>query len=129
MLDPSEHFLGPAVPCSWFPFLGTRGEHAWVSRATMNFWKHDEEDETEPSNSVALEFARRPVCSFFPVLKDYLSVLRGSWEDGNCPDGDSYGWVRPTTIIATRLGARRSSDRHLIRNVMPFGFDLGDHDT
>ncbi len=86
------------------------------------------EGEAEPSNSGALEFARRAVCSFFPVQKEYLSALRGSWEDGNC-DGDSYGWVRPTTIITTRLGARRSSDRHLIRNVLPFGFDLGDHAT
>jgi hypothetical protein len=29
--------LTPVVSCSWFPFLGTRDEHTWGSRETMNF--------------------------------------------------------------------------------------------
>ncbi len=41
------------VSYSWFPFLGTRGEHTWVSRATKNSWKNDSEGESELERSGA----------------------------------------------------------------------------
>jgi hypothetical protein len=107
-----------------FPFLGTRDEHTWGSRETMNFWKHDTEGEADPSSSGALELVRQDGCSFFPLQKEYLSALRRSWEDGNCHDGGNCRWARPTTISATRLGTRRSRDRHLFRSVLSFGFGL-----
>jgi hypothetical protein len=95
----------------------------------MNFWKHDEEGETEPSSSGALVLVRQDVCSFFPLQKEHLSALRRPWEDGNCLDGGSCGWARPTIISATRLGARRIRGRHLLRSVLTFGFGLGVHTT
>ncbi len=36
----SRKDLVPAVPYSWFPFPGTRGEHTWGSRATKRSWAH-----------------------------------------------------------------------------------------
>jgi hypothetical protein len=66
---------------------------------------------------------------FFPLKKEHLSTLRRSWEDGNCRDGDSCGWARPTTISAVRLGAHGSSGRHSLRSLLPCGFGLGDRTT
>jgi hypothetical protein len=95
----------------------------------MNFWKHDAEGETEPSSSWVLVLVSQDVRSFFPLQKEHLSAVRRSWEDGNCHNGGSCGWARPTTISATRLGARRSKDRHLLWSVLSFGFGLGGHAT
>ena len=81
------------VPNSWFPFLGTRGEHTWGSRATKNSWKHDAEGEAELESSGSLELVMQDVCSFFPQKKEHLSALGRSWEDGICRDGDSCGWA------------------------------------
>jgi hypothetical protein len=97
----------------------------------MNFWKHDEEVETEPSSSGALVFVRQTVYSFFALQKEWvqmlllLSTLRRSWEDGNCHDGGSYGWARPTTISATLLGTLRIRDRHLQQELAASAFVRG----
>jgi hypothetical protein len=53
--------LAPAVPYSWFPFLGTRAEHTWGSRATKNSWKPGAEGEAELKSSGALELAQQDV--------------------------------------------------------------------
>jgi hypothetical protein len=89
----------------------------------MDFWKHDAEDEVEPSSSGALDLAREDGFSFFPIQKEHLSAVRRSWEDGKCHDGDSYGWSRTTTISATRLRARRNNDRHFLWSALLLGFD------
>ena len=49
-----------------------------------------------------------------------MSVIRRSWDDGNCHDGDRYRWSRPTTPAS---GTRRSRDRsHLLMRRLLFSF-------
>ncbi len=110
----SRRDLVPAVPYSWFPFPGTRGEHTWGSRATKRSWTHVAEGE-------ALELAMQAVYSFCPLEKDHWSALGRSWDCGNCRDGDSCGWAMPT-ISASALRAVGSKGRsHLLLGRLLFG--------
>ena len=124
----SRKDLAPAVPYSWFPFLGTRGEHTCCSRATKNSWKHDAEGAAEPESSRALELARQVLRSFFPLKKEPLSALRRSWDCDNCRDGGSCGWAMPTISADCTLGTRgsRGHSHLLLWNVF---FGLGGPDS
>jgi hypothetical protein len=114
-----------AVLYSWFPFLGTRGEHTWCSRATRNSWKHDVEVETEVESSGTLEFARQALCSFFALKTDHLSDLTRSWHCGNCRDGDSCKWAMTTISVVRTLRARGSRGRsHLLLRHLLCGFGV-----
>ncbi len=91
ILDPSDHFVG-----------GERDEYTWGSCETN--WKYDPGGTTERESSGVLELVRQVLCSFFPV-KEYLSALRRSWDDGNCRDGDSCGWAMTTVSANRTLGS------------------------
>ena len=119
----NRRVLAPAVTYSWFPFLGTRGEHTWGLRATKNSWKYDAEGKSETESSGTLEFAMQAVCSFFPLKKEHLSALGRSWDCSNCRDGDSCGWAMPT-IFASALRADGCRGRnHLLLRYLLFGLD------
>jgi hypothetical protein len=120
----SRKDLAPTVTDSWFPFLGTRGEHTWGSCVTN--WKHDAGGTAKWERLETLDLVRQALWSFFPLNKEYLISLMCSWDCGNWPDGDSCGWSRPTTISTSHVGAWGSRDRNLLRSRLFFGFGLGD---
>ena len=116
----SRTILAPLVPCSWFPFLETRGEHILRSRATLNSRKHDVTDEAEPKDPGVWELARQAPCSLFsPKKRKLLSALRRSLDDGSRHDGDGCRW--PGWPTASPSGARRNSPRcHLLLRLLLF---------
>ncbi len=113
----SRKDLVPAVPYSWFPGKGTRGEHTWGLRATKRSWTH-------VAGGEVLEFVMEAVYSFCPLKKEHWSALGRSWDCANCCDGDSCGWAIPT-ISTSALRVDGSKDRnHLLLRHLLFGLDI-----